>query len=404
MAYSSISILALLVLLIINYDLIKRNDDELKERYHKLYKYFLLGVIIYFITDALWGFLYDARLIRAVYIDTVLYSLAMTATVFLWTRYVINYLGKRTIYIKAFSCFGWLYLIFDCTALIINFFVPIKFYFDEQGVYHANIIRYIALFLQILMFFITSIYGFINAAKTSGSERLRYVTIGTFGIALTLFIVAQSFYPLLPLYSIGYLLGTCLVHTFVLEDEKEDYRRELEFFINREQLQKKELGSTRKLAYTDSLTGVKNKRAFTEAEKEIQEAVNCGLINEFGVIVFDLNGLKIINDTRGHDAGDKYIQDSSQIICNVFKHSPVYRIGGDEFVVYLRGEDYNNREDLINLFDNMMDENLLKNDIVIASGIDVFCSAKGDSFISVFERADKKMYERKKNLKQKLKE
>lgn len=53
------------------------------------------------------------------------------------------------------------------------------------------------------------------------------------------------------------------------------------------------------------------------------------------MIVFDINNLKIINDTLGHDFGDILIIDSCKLICKVFKRSPVYRIGGDEFVVIL---------------------------------------------------------------------
>jgi diguanylate cyclase (GGDEF)-like protein len=215
-----------------------------------------------------------------------------------------------------------------------------------------------------------------------------------------MFVIAQYFYPLLPLYSIGYLLGTSLIHTFVLEADKEDYRKQLESLLSKEQLQKAELGSTRKLAYTDALTGIKNKLAFTEAQEDFSNKISSGKINDLGIIVCDLNGLKTINDTQGHDAGDKYIKAAAKIICNVFKHSPVYRIGGDEFVVLLRGEDYGNREALLNNFDKMMYENIIKNEVVISTGLDIYNPEKQDTFQIVFERADKKMYARKKLLKE----
>jgi len=56
---------------------------------------------------------------------------------------------------------------------------------------------------------------------------------------------------------------------------------------------------------------------------------------EFGVIGCDVNGLKKINDTLGHKAGDEYICAACKMLCEYFKHSPVFRIGGDEFVVIL---------------------------------------------------------------------
>jgi len=398
MAYSSIAIIALLVHLIINYDVFK-NKKNVSKFLNNSYRLFLYSVMANYIMDALWGILYDAKLIKLIYIDTFLYFAAMTIAVFFWTRYVIEFLNEKNIFIKILSFFGWSYLVLDGISLIVNFFIPIKYYFDSDCVYHACVTRYTALCFQIFMFFITAIYVFVYAYKTKGKEKLRRRIIGGFGFVMTLFVIAQYFYPLLPLYSIGYLLGTCLIHTFVLEAEKEDYRKQLEDLISKEKLQKEEIGSTRKLAYTDSLTGVKNKRAFIEAEIEIQNALNCGLITEFGIIVCDLNGLKEINDTKGHDFGDKFIKTASQMICNCFKHSPVYRIGGDEFVVFLRGQDYQNRETLINSFDKIMYENLLKNEVVISSGLDIYHADKEDTFQIVFERADKKMYARKKILK-----
>ena len=399
MAYASIPILALLIHLIINYDVLKRKKNRETQFYRTLYRYFLFGVMTYYLTDALWGILYETHLVKAAYFDTVVYYIAMAVSVFLWTRYVIHYLNEKNIYITLLSCFGWIYIFFDGACLILNFFIPIKFYFDELGIYHAAITRHIILIMQIFMFFITAIYVFIYALRTNGKERRRHLTIGAFGIAMVLFVIFQALYPLYPLYSIGYLLGTCLIHTFVLEDEKDDYRSEVEFLIKREQIQKKELGSTQRLAYTDSLTGVKNKRAFTEAQKEIEEALTCNLINEFGIVVFDLNGLKTINDTEGHDAGDRYIKESSQIICNTFKHSPIYRIGGDDFVAFLRGEDYANREALLDSFDKTIEENKASGLIVIASGMQTYNPETKDTFIHVFEQADKKMYERKRYLK-----
>lgn len=52
------------------------------------------------------------------------------------------------------------------------------------------------------------------------------MTIGFFGIAMMLLISIQVFYPLLPVYAMGYMLGTSLLRSFVVEDEKEEYRRE----------------------------------------------------------------------------------------------------------------------------------------------------------------------------------
>jgi len=186
-----------------------------------------------------------------------------------------------------------------------------------------------------------------------------------------------------------------LTRTTALEGEKDQYRKELEETLQREQEQKQELGSARHLAYTDSLTGVKNKTAYQEATQRIDAGIESGSIKEFGVIVFDLNGLKIINDTLGHESGDRFLKEGCALICRQFCHSPVFRIGGDEFTVLLSGHDYEHRDELLQAFDKQVDENLEKGAVVVSTGIDIFDPETDKSFSSVFERADKKMYERK---------
>ena len=83
----------------------------------------------------------------------------------------------------------------------------------------------------------------------------------------------------------------------------------------------------------DSLTGVGNKTAYIKKTNEINEQIRNGF-KDFAVVMIDINGLKAVNDNYGHANGDLYIKGCCHIICEVFKHSPVYRIGGDEFAVF----------------------------------------------------------------------
>ena len=87
------------------------------------------------------------------------------------------------------------------------------------------------------------------------------------------------------------------------------------------------------------------------------------------------------------------------MICKKFAHSPVYRIGGDEFVVLLERSDYEDRSRLLNEFNEMIDRNHLTGHVEISTGMAVFEAESDTSFSEVFEHADKKMYERKKQLK-----
>ena len=227
MTYSIIGILATLVLIINNRDVLWGKDDYNKTPTYKAYRHLLYGILGYLITDMLWGILESHRLITTLYIDTVIHFIAMATAVMLWTRYVILYFGNKKVVDKILTYTGVLFVCFEIIAVIVNFFVPILFEFDSEGTYHAGFARYITLCIQIALFIFTSLYTLISTSKTKGKDKRRNLTIGLFGIAMTVFICIQLFYPLLPFYSMGYMLGTCLLHSFVVEDEKDEYREAL---------------------------------------------------------------------------------------------------------------------------------------------------------------------------------
>lgn len=400
MTYSSTGLIALAVHCIVNYDALRnRQYDNNIAPAGKTYRWLVLSVAAFYIFDALWGVLYEAKLISAVFADTVLYFVAMAATVFLWTRYVIHYLQEKNWLITVLYSIGWVFLAFIGGALILNFFIPVMFRFDENGVYHAENLRYIILTMQIILFLLSAFYVLITAKGKDRRIRSRHWAIGTFGIAMTIMVILQTFYPLLPMYSIGCLLGTSILHTFVLEDLKEARRLELEEMLRREVAHKQELGSAKQLAYRDSLTGVKSYNAYVEEEQKVDERIAGGELKEFGVVVFDVNGLKLVNDTKGHEAGDCLLQSACRLICTRFKHSPVFRIGGDEFVALLEGEDYQNREALLAEFEKEAEMNLRNGSPVVASGLAVLQPGNDTSYRSIFERADTRMYDRKRELK-----
>ncbi|WP_029319919.1 sensor domain-containing diguanylate cyclase [Butyrivibrio sp. AE3004] len=155
------------------------------------------------------------------------------------------------------------------------------------------------------------------------------------------------------------------------------------------------------LAYHDSLTGVKNKTAYDDAASklDLQEGDK-----EYGIVVFDANNLKKINDTYGHERGNIYLQNACRLTCRIFKGSPVFRIGGDEFVVILQGEDYDNCYKLLRDFDveaerhNMETTNEWEK-INIAKGMVKYDPETDSNVESVFKRADARMYVAKQKMK-----
>ena len=160
-----------------------------------------------------------------------------------------------------------------------------------------------------------------------------------------------------------------------------------------------ELGNVRDMANTDPLTGVKSKHAYIEKERSADAEIRESGSEPFSIVVCDVNGLKYINDTFGHKAGDEYIRAASRLICELFGHSPVYRMGGDEFVVFLTGRDFENRYEILKTFHARVEENLRKDDVVVSAGISDYDPEADKTVHAVFERADAQMYQRKKELK-----
>lgn len=150
------------------------------------------------------------------------------------------------------------------------------------------------------------------------------------------------------------------------------------------------------MANKDSLTGVKNKRAYAQAEAELDDYIAKCTQPPFSVVVCDINGLKEVNDTKGHNAGDAFIRNACSIICNIFKHSPVFRIGGDEFAVIMKGSDYDERTHLMAELNKVLEANKHNGMVILAAGISDFDPDMDMRVQDVFERADNLMYDNKK--------
>ena len=152
----------------------------------------------------------------------------------------------------------------------------------------------------------------------------------------------------------------------------------------------KNLAQARIEASVDALTGVKNRHAYLMAEERLNTQIATGQVSEFAVVVLDVNDLKTVNDTEGHEAGDQFIQSACKIICNTFKHSPVFRVGGDEFAVIAQGQDYGRIGELVRQMSDHNAQALQTGGAVISCGM--ARREKDESVAPVFERADQEMY------------
>lgn len=438
--YSVIGILAIIVHLIINYEMFLKIDkkDNFAEKDFRRYS---LTVFLYYITDVLWGFFESLGQTKLLYADTILYYIAMALSVVCCCRYIISFLNLNKTFKRVLNSFGNLFCIAEFTLLVINIFTPVFFYIDSEGDYYPGAYRHIALIIQIVMFAVITLISFIVTLAKKSNTPKRNITISLFGFSMTVTIFVQTFYPLLPLYSIGLMIGTCVLHVFIQEDiKKQQYNalesmaavfysmhiinliddtvdeytasHEVKEIVNHKhgatEMMKQVMSQTTsnehvelaldftdlstladrmvnkkiisaefignrigwfkasfiametdennkptKIIYatriideekkyqeklirttqTDEMTGVLNRRAY---EENIYETNDIPQHDYFIYISIDVNGLKVVNDSQGHMAGDELIIGVSQCMKkSLGPYGKLYRIGGDEFVATL---------------------------------------------------------------------
>ena len=499
----------------------------------------------------MWGLFNELRIVPLAYIDTLMYFLSLALSVFLWVRYVVEYIGRKGRRSNSLIYGGCAIFAFTVLHLIINVFNPVIFDFNSVDGYVPGSARYIIFIVLFLLQMTLAVYSLIVSSHSEGTDKIRYMTVSSSGAVTAVFIILQTKYPFLPFYAIGTLVSTCLIHVFVEEDERLEMRLKLrtieeeaekehmktrkaentlrenqkqtitfgqiaeslasnydviyyvdindgsyigyssrniygqlkidrsgdDFFgdvrrnipqivhpqdneritsfmdkdyllstlenrkqavaeyrlivndrsqhtrivirkssdsghfiigvenieaeVRKEKEHLKALNTEKELARRDELTGIRNKTAYAELAQSVQQNIDNGMdYLPFAIAVCDVNDLKKINDTEGHKAGDEYIVSAAKMLCDIFDHSPVFRIGGDEFVVFLRGVDYSTREELmVRLHEEVMANVLNENGPIIAAGISDFSPENDTSVSDVFERADNKMYEDKRQLK-----
>ncbi len=185
-------------------------------------------------------------------------------------------------------------------------------------------------------------------------------------------------------------------------EEKEGQRlvvgvNNIDLHVRQEEEYARRLETAQFKANFDALTGVRNRYAYLDAEEHLDLQIEEELYPEFAITIFDVNDLKTINDKEGHKSGDKYLCDACKIICNIFKHSAVFRVGGDEFAVISKDEDYYNIDSLLETVAHHNEEAVKNDGIVIACGMAKY---ENDPCVApVFERADQNMYDNKNFLK-----
>ena len=178
------------------------------------------------------------------------------------------------------------------------------------------------------------------------------------------------------------------------EEEKTDELNQLHDQIKATKEEIKEyLAYVKKEAFVDALTRLGNRAQYEDDVKRLDQKT------PYGIVLCDLNGLKVINDRHGHEAGDKAIIQTANILKGIFPQYTPCRIGGDEFVVIIPNpsmetlEDYRKRieQGLLSLNESKT----LSFPLSISKGIALSDPENYENFTAVFNRADEMMYQNK---------
>ena len=216
--YSIFSGIALVIHLIINYDLLVKRGAVTK--HEARYRGFVVGVLTYYVTDAVWGIFAGLKWRWPLYADTVLFFLSLVAFVLMWGRFVISYLdlGKRAERIIRWSGYGLFAA--NIAALAANPFINCVFHIDAKGVYQIGNLRNPAFYLLIAFFLL--IAGFVchKAIRSRDSVRRRSMMVFQCCLTMAVAMFLQIIMPLTPFTALGCLICICFFHLFVLQDRQ----------------------------------------------------------------------------------------------------------------------------------------------------------------------------------------
>lgn len=263
------------------------------------------------------------------------------------------------------------------------------FYIDSEGVYQRGTLYWIYL-AACAIAFVYILIVFIQLGYSGKGSRLL-----TISLIAVIFLIGQIATIVDGTLTTGYF-SVCVTAILLYVCMQEVIRRQMMDTLSEE----------KDLAYHDSLTGVASRASYDQKVKEIDELIKKDSTSvHFAVCLCDLNNLKKINDTYGHEQGDAYIKECSNAIGKIFTKSIVYRFGGDEFVIIIQGEDFDRFYELKSRMQDFILREIGKttDDVLkvksFASGFAIFDRTTDECVNDVFKHADEEMYVNKKAVK-----
>ena len=223
--YTSIAGIALVVHLIINWRQLV-DWRNVKSRPGALeFRHFLVSQVLFFVSDILWGIFAELKCPCLLYADTLLFFMTMALSIYAWTHFIVAYMELDGAPRGRILWTGRGILAFFCAALAVNGFTGSFFTIDNQCMYAAGPLRYLVYDILVALNALSSGITLFKMLRTEGVTRRRHKMFFVFGITMTAAILLQLGDALLPLYSIGCLFGSCLLHVFFVEDDHDEMHR-----------------------------------------------------------------------------------------------------------------------------------------------------------------------------------
>lgn len=349
----------------------------------------LFCISLFAICMGLWSLsYYNVMLIFAI----PLYSISLINYLVLYLApiplIIYIYEEVKNLKYKSLKAFYWIYF----AAELLSVFVAITLH-TFNLVHLAGMFKYTQIIMLVgLLFFLLVLI--MNLKNSRYESKLSVV-----GLLIVIACVAydmlgynagryfgKDYFNLRGVTSSGIMIFICILFvSFYIEmTQKMMEQKERDFLI--------------KSAYTDELTQLHNRRYCMEYMNKLREERNF----KYTVICFDLNNLKTVNDTYGHAKGDVLIRSAAEVIAETFEdYGVVARMGGDEFVAVIGTADEEKLASLMKEFVQNIDrKNRVIKDLNMSIAYGYASGSQSDSDIEkVYQAADDRMYEKKKQMK-----
>lgn len=158
---------------------------------------------------------------------------------------------------------------------------------------------------------------------------------------------------------------------------------DIDEMVKREQDYERKLSSARSNANLDVLTGVKNKTTYDSMSEQLTRQIEEGQNVTYAIVLSRVSDLSYINEAKGRSEGDQLIREVCEMICGIFKHSPVFRVAGDQFAVIAQGHDL----DYLDSLTRELKEMSKAHSVNVAIGAAVYDGSENAA--SVFARAER---------------